>query len=126
MSSIGFKKWIEYGDSLEHIGKLAVFYLPSNKLTNKVRKEIHDFFVSRHKAYTHELSDIKGYWHDGKDLLNDSHERYEISFKGKEKFKEFLDFLSNLCENISEKSIYLTMGEESFLVKPKKPHNPRV
>lgn len=103
----------------EHLGKVAVFYVPSKKVTKGVAKEIHDFFVSKHKAYTHESGDIKGFWHDGDRLTKDSHERYEISFKGEEKFRDFLDFLSTLCGKIREKSIYMTMADESYLIRPK-------
>lgn len=106
-------------EDAHHLGKVAVFYVPSKKVTKKVAKKIHDFFVSKHKAYTHESGGIKGFWHDGDRLTRDSHERYEISFKGEEKFNEFLDFLSRLCGDIGEKSIYMTMADESYLITPK-------
>lgn len=106
-------------DGTQHLGKVAVFYVPSKKVTKQVAKEIHDFFVSKHRAYTHESGGIKGFWHDGERLTKDSHERYEISFKGDRNFREFLDFLSELCGKIGEKSIYMTMADESYLVNPK-------
>jgi len=115
---LGFIKWMEESKKIDHIGKVAVFYIPSNKLTDEIKKEMHHFFVSRHKAYTHESGDIKGYWHDGERLTSDSHERYEISFKGREKFREFVDFLSEICKKIGEKSIYLTIADDSYLVRP--------
>jgi hypothetical protein len=114
-----FRKWMDEVPEAEHIGKVAVFYVPSKKLNRRVQSRIHDFFVSRHKAYTHEAGNIKGYWHDGESLNRDSHERYEISFGGQEKFREFVDFLSELCGDIGEKSIYLTMADESYLIRPK-------
>lgn len=123
MSPGGSRKWMD--GRVEHIGRIAVFYLPSKKLNAEVRGDIHDFFVSRHGAYTHESGDIRGYWHDGRRLVDDSHERYEISFKGDEKFREFLGFLSELCSRVEEKSIYLTVGEESFLVRPARRRSPR-
>lgn len=119
MSGHGFRKWMEEIPEAERIGKVAVFYIPSKKLNSSVRSMIHEFFVSRHKAYTHESGDIKGYWHDGDSLNRDAHDRYEISFDGEEKFREFVGFLSDLCRKIGEKSIYLTMADESYLIKPK-------
>lgn len=118
MSEVGFRKWMSDRGDAEHLGKVAVFYVPSKKVTKGVAREIHDFFVSRHKAYTHESGGIKGFWHDGERLTKDSHERYEISFKGDGKLKDLMDFLSGLCVRIGEKSIYLTMADESYLVRP--------
>lgn len=114
----GFKKWMASRAEAEHLGKVAVFYVPSKKLTDSVRSKIHDFFVSKHGAYTHESGDINGYWHDGERLAKDSHDRYEISFKGDGNFRDLVGFLSGLCGEIGEKSLYMTMADESYLIKP--------
>jgi hypothetical protein len=119
MNEKGFKKWMKEIPEAEHIGKVAVFYIPSKKIKNSVRNQIHKFFVSKHKAYTHESGEIRGYWHDGNRLDKDSHDRYEISFIGEKKLKELVDFLSYLCGEIEEKSIYMTMADESYLIRPK-------
>lgn len=119
MRDMDFRGWMASSDNAEHLGKVAVFYVPSKKLTRKVAKEIHEFFVSKHKAYTHEFGGIKGFWHDGDKLTKDSHEKYEISFKGKEKLLELVDFLSRLCAKIDEDSIYMTMADDSYLIRPK-------
>lgn len=119
MKDIDFRGWMDSSENAEHLGKVAVFYIPSRKANKEVSKEIHDFFVSKHKAYTHESGDIKGFWHDGERLTKDSHERYEISFKGKDKLVELVNFLSVLCGRIGEKSIYMTMADESYLIRPK-------
>ena len=104
--------------NIKHIGKVAVFCLPADKLNKKVRSKIHNFLVSNYSAYTHESSDIQGYWSGRGDLVRDAHERYEVSFNGNENFKKFVDFLSEVCEMISEDSIYLTVADESYLVMP--------
>ncbi len=119
MNSKGFRKWMEEIPEAYHVGKVAVFYVPSKKLKPAVKDRIHRFFVSKHKAYTHESGEIKGYWHDGERLDRDSHDRYEISFRGENKLKEFVEFLSELCGDIGEKSIYMTMADESYLIRPK-------
>lgn len=102
-----------------YIGKVAVFYIPVCKLTDEVREKLHVFFVQNYKAYTHETSKIQGFWMNHDILVKDDHERYEISFEGKDKVKIFVDFLSEICTLIQEDSIYLTMGNHSWLVKGK-------
>ena len=99
------------------VGKVAVFYIPSNKLA-KARNGLHRFLVDNYKAYTHERGGIKGYWTGGSGLKEDRHERYEVSFDGDENFKKLVGFLSDMCGRIHEESIYLTIADESYLVKP--------
>ena len=116
----------------EYIGQVAVFYIPTAKLdignppghedlpNVTARMLLHGYFVKNFNAYTHEVSKISGYWvNKEKDILvTDEHERYEVSFKGREKVKEFVTFLSKICGLIGEDSIYLTMGYKSWLVVP--------
>ena len=116
---MSFKKWAKTKDNIKIIGKAATFYLPSKKLSDVVRTMIHDFFVKKYSAYTHESSDIKGYWTSGGNLIKDEHERYEISL-GKEEMASLVDFLAELAEHTNEDSIYLTVGNESYLVSPQK------
>lgn len=107
-----------------YIGHVAVFYIPTKKLDVAVqdgrtaRQILHEFFVANYNAYTHEVSKIQGYWMNKDLLVRDEHERYEVSFSGREKVKEFVTFLSEVCSLIEEDSIYLTMGYKSWLVVP--------
>jgi hypothetical protein len=101
---------------IKHIGKTAVFYVPAEKLNEKIRLKIHDFLVDNYNAYTHEVSEIKGYWSDKNELIKDEHERYEVSFSGDENLKNFIFFISEICNEAKEESIYLKIGEESYLV----------
>lgn len=101
--------------NIEKIGVLVVFYIPSKKITKSIRQKIHDFFVSKHKAYTHECGDIIGYWSNDTSIVKDKHERYEISLKEKE-ISDLIVFIESLCEEIQEKCIYLTIKNESYLV----------
>lgn len=109
----------------EYIGQVAVFYIPSAKLDlplddgRTARQILHDFCVANYNAYTHEISKIQGYWVSKDILIRDEHERFEVSFRGREKVKEFVIFLSEVCALIEEDSIYLTMGYKSWLVVPK-------
>jgi hypothetical protein len=107
-----------------YIGQMAVFYVPTSKLDvvrdNKTaRQTLHDFFVEHYNAYTHEISKIQGFWKKQNILVRDEHERYEVSFEGMDRVLEFVDFLSDICKFIEEDSIYLTMGNKSWLVLPK-------
>jgi hypothetical protein len=117
---MNFKKWIEQVPYSKHIGEVAVFYIPVKKLKKEVRQKIHDFFVKNYCAYTHEISKIQGFWSKNNYLIKDKHERYEISFKGEENLKKFIKFLSGICYSIDEESIYLTVGSDSYLIKPRK------
>ena len=55
---MNFKKWMTEQPDTDYIGKVAIFYIPENKLTKPVRKKLHDFFVKNYNAYTHEVSKI--------------------------------------------------------------------
>lgn len=114
----GFRKWMDENSNAKYLGKVAVFYVPTKKVDEKIHKSIHDFFVHNHGAYTHDSGDINGYWMDGGVLARDSHERYEISFRGQSNFKRLVRFLSELCVEIKEKSIYMTFADESYLIEP--------
>lgn len=113
----------------EYIGQVAIFYIPINKLdiviegNRTTRQVLHDFCVKNFNAYTHEVSKIQGYWVSKNILVKDEHERFEISFKGRKKVKEFIYFLSLICKAIEEESIYLTMGYKSWLILPHSPES---
>lgn len=118
MNDLSFKNWIDKKSNINSLGKVAVFYLPSKKITKKIRSYMHDFLISNYEAYTHESSNIKGYWVSDDSLVKDIHERYEVSFKGNDNFKKFVDFLSEVCKLTKEDAIYLTFANNSYLIKP--------
>ncbi len=109
---------------LTPLGKVTVFYIPSHKLDvpapsgeHTPRGEIHDFLISHFKAYTHTPAPVKGFWlSDSRALLHDVLERFEVSFGSEAEFGSLVDFLRRLARSLGEKAIYLTRGEESFLV----------
>ena len=43
-------------------------------------------------------------------------ERFEVSFGSEQEFEQLVAFLRQLCRALDEQAIYLTRGEESFLV----------
>lgn len=115
-------------DSLVPLGRVAVFYVPAAKMVDPAfgregllaRDVFERFFLSNFGGLTHEVSNIRGQWTspDGQKVFTDLHERYEVSFAGREKMRIFLAFLSEMCGLLQEESIYLTMGTRSWLVKP--------
>jgi hypothetical protein len=115
--------------NLVHIGQVAVFYLPHQKWDEArdsqfraVKFLIHKFLINHYDAYTLDHGPkATGYWRESKDhtVVRDQNVRYEVSFGGKDKIPEFIDFLSEICAIMGEKAIYLTMGKHSYHVLPK-------
>jgi hypothetical protein len=109
---------------LTPLGKMTLFYIPSHKLdvpgpagADTPRGRIHQFLIQHYRAYTHTPSPLKGFWLDeGRALLHDVLERFEVSFESEEGFERLVEFLGQLCRSLGEEAIYLTRGEESFLV----------
>lgn len=112
---------------MEHVtplGKMTIFYVPSPKLDapgptgeHTPRGRIHEFLMKHYRAYTHTPSPMKGFWlSDERVLQHDVLERFEVSFESEEGFARLVRFLRELCAALDEDAIYLTRGEESFLV----------
>jgi hypothetical protein len=110
--------------NLTPLGKVTVFYVPSHKLDapgpvgeHTPRGQIHEFLMQHYRAYTHTPSPVKGFWLDAqRALMHDVLERFEVSFGSEKEFHRLVDFLRRLCATLGEQAIYLTRGEESFLV----------
>jgi hypothetical protein len=121
-------KRLQHASFLVPLGRLAVFYVPAQKMDDPQygcdgltpTQMFDQFFLRNFGGLTHEESHIRGEWTsgDGQIVFTDLHERYEVSFAGKKKANEFLNFLSEMCGRLREESIYLTMGSRSWLVKP--------
>lgn len=111
------------------LGRIAVFYVPAEKMDDPqygvdglTPTEMFDqFFLRKFGGLTHEESQIRGQWtsDDGQKVFTDLHQRYLVSFSGKEKANEFVNFLAEMCGRLREESIYLTMGTRAWLVKPR-------
>jgi hypothetical protein len=114
---------------LIYIGHVAVLYLPTAKLDDPrygalnqtARGLLHQFIIDNYDAYTHQKSDIRGYWRKSKDgrIIHDANEMYEVSFHGEERVPLFIDFLAALCYLMEEECLYLRMGYKSWLVSPR-------
>jgi hypothetical protein len=115
--------------NLTCIGQMAVFYIPSAKLDDvrygafyqTPRQLIHHFVIDNYDAYTHQQSDIQGFWRQGRGgrIVHDRNEMFEVSFLGAERVWEFVDFLATLCHLLEEECLYLTMGFKAWLVSPR-------
>ncbi len=121
----------QHASFLVPLGRIAVFYVPAQKMDDPrygrdaltPTQMFDQFFLEKFGGLTHEESNIRGQWTsaDGQKVFTDLHERYEVSFSGKKKGIEFLNFLSQMCGLLQEESIYLTIGTRSWLVKPQQP-----
>ena len=107
------------------LGRMAIFFVPVTKLkefvstTQTHEQAIDEALIQRFQGFTKMKMPWEGHYQMGSDVVQDEHVRYEVSFKGKEKVKEFVEFLKTVCRNLGEDSIYLTMGKNSFLIKPR-------
>jgi hypothetical protein len=111
------------------LGRTATFYVPALKMDDpgfgrdgRTATQLFDeFFLQHFGGLTHEESKIRGQWTspDGQKVFTDLHQRYEVTFAGRKKSREFVDFLSDMCRLLQEDSIYVTMGDRSWLVKPR-------
>ena len=111
---------------LHYLGKMTVFYIPSHKLddarfyhgTQTARSSIHEFMMHRYRAYTQTPTPVKGFWvgHD-EQLVHDVMERFEVSFSVEEEFQRLIEFLAEMCDRLDEAAIYVTRGDESYLVE---------
>lgn len=111
-------------DALTPLGKMTAFYIPAHKLDAPAgehgptpRSTIHQFLIEHFRAYTHTPSLVKGYWLDDQaHMQHDVLERFEVSFGAEPEFERLVGFLRRMAANLGEAAIYLTRGEESFLV----------
>ena len=109
------------------LGRVAVFYVPAHKLHESAlgregltpAELFERFFLERFGGLTHEISNIQGQWVSSAHLkvIQERHERYEISLADEDQIREFLTFLSRMCAQLQEESIYVTMGDRSWLVQ---------
>lgn len=111
-------------EPLTPLGKMTAFYIPAHKLDAPSaadgatpRATIHRFLIERFRAYTHAPSLVKGFWlDDAGRVSHDVLERFEVSFGSEAEFDELVAFLRSTCSALGEEAVYLTRGEESFLV----------
>ncbi|HET6879592.1 MAG TPA: hypothetical protein VFI31_05545 [Pirellulales bacterium] len=111
-------------DNLTPLGKMTAFYVPAHKLDvpsaehgPTPRGIIHQFLIENFRAYTHAPSLVKGFWLDQRGRVShDVLERFEVSFDAEADFERLVVFLKRMGTELGEEAIYLTRGEESFLV----------
>jgi hypothetical protein len=115
------------------LGKVTVFYIPSHKLDDPryfdgkqtARMETHEFLMNRYRAYTQSPTPVKGYWMDQNgQMVHDVMERFEVSFGSEAEFERLIEFLIELCNQLTEDAIYVTRGEHSFLIQRNPPARP--
>jgi hypothetical protein len=129
VSKAGSKAGTPAMATITPLGKMTLFYIPSHKLdlpgpavADTPRGRIHQFLMQHYQAYTHMPLPVKGFWlSPDRAIEHDVLERFEVSFASEEEFQRLLEFLGQLGQDLGEDAIYLTRGEESFLVGPGQP-----
>jgi hypothetical protein len=77
--------------------------------------------MSSWKYSTVTRSPVKGFWlSEARTVQHDVLERFEVSFESEKAFRQLVDFLIGLSDALCEEAVYLTRGEESFLVRRQK------
>ena len=112
---------------LVYLGHLAVFYVPVQKLdspefgknSQTPRILFEEYLMEHFNAFTLTITNMQGFWrqHKQSPTLREQNARYDVSFEGD--VEPFVQFLSEMCALLQEKSIYLTMGNKSWLVLSK-------
>ena len=116
---------------LVYLGHLAVFYVPVQKLdspeygkdSQTPRILFEEYLMENFNAFTLTITNTQGLWreHQQSPIFREQNARYDVSFEGD--VEPFVQFLSKMCALLKEQSIYLTMGQKSWLVLPKKETN---
>ncbi len=109
----------------ENLGKMIVFLLPSLQLKRKSQKgesledKLHHFLLQKFNGYTAAAGNIFGYWRNaaGKEFYGE-HKEYKVSLLKKNEIRALEDFLSILAFEMEEESIYVSSGEDSWLLYP--------
>lgn len=104
------------------LGEVVTFFLPINKLTRypHIKQTLENKLISDYKGYTKTEAVFEGHYKIGTDIICDQHSRYEVSFDGGLRaMLPFIQLIKEVCVGLREQSIYLTMGNRSYLIQPK-------
>lgn len=107
----------------ENLGRMIVFLLPSLKLKKRGKQgltledKLHDFLLKKFNGYTAAAGNIFGYWKNnaGREFYGE-HKEYKVSLLDKKGIKVLEDFLVSLAQEMQEESIYLSAGDDSWLL----------
>ena len=125
--------WQEFagpGYELEDLGRPAVFLIPKKKLETPyeggtVKDRIDAFLIVDFDAFTVMPLPYLGCWRNGQQhLVHDECIRYEVSFAGKERIGALVAFLAKIALAIDEDCLYFKAGEDTCLIRPRRPTEP--
>ena len=112
----------------QSLGRPATFLLPSLKLQQewvgvrkKVAQVVEEHLLEYYGGYTAAAGNIFGEWraNTGK-IFYGEHREYSVAFVGKEKIPHLEKFLATVAFIINEECIYMTTGEDAWLIYPRK------
>ena len=101
------------------LGQMAVFYLPAKHLQGEVGVRLDATLIADYQGMTKITQAVEGHFQMGPTVVKDDHVRYEVAFLGKDRVPEFIALLKQVCRDLGEQSIYVTMGEKAYLIHPK-------
>lgn len=118
------KNWRAFGSDGQARWEGCIFLVPSQKLTPMLKQQIHSFLMDNYRAYTHETGMTTGYWREGIKTSKDNHDKYLISLGDSQYYQELVTFVSELCEETDETCLFLTIGNDAYLVgNPSRPQS---
>ncbi len=102
------------------LGTPSVFYLPAKKINSEknseVRRELHEFLLSKFGGYTTERGEIHGYWIDGTAIEYDENVKYTVALGDASRIKVLELFVADVGKKLGEKAIYFETGKDSWLI----------
>lgn len=110
----------------QSLGRPAVFLLPSSKIKKRrwrgktVEQAVRKYLLDTFGGYTAHAGNVFGEWKEprtGK-VFYGKHLEYSAAFKGKERILELEAFLAMIANILGEESIYITTGEDAWLIYP--------
>lgn len=109
----------------EDLGTRVIFLLPSLKLKERgkagktIEDNVREFLLKKFGGYTAAAGNVFGYWKNaaGREFYGE-HTEFKVSLKGERRIEILEEFLVKVAVEMGEKSIYLSAGEESWLLYP--------
>ncbi len=105
------------------LGRTAAFLLPSLKLKepphgrSSPEQRLHEFLMEHFGGYTAQAGNIFGYWREenGRDSYGE-HREFNVALTDESKLPLLKEFLSRLCEELTEECIYLQADGVAWLI----------
>lgn len=115
----------QHGYRVESVGRDAVFYLPSDLMGMEIesgircRQMVEDFLEQEYGGFTDEGNNHNGFWKNAQGTrFYERYQKYRVAFTGPERIPKLESFLSYIAKGLNEESIFISTGEDSWLLYP--------